>query len=231
MISICTCAFDENTLRTLNTSTYRQAALLLANVPLVSALCPCDMGVRDDRTRACMRCRCVLFCTTIFVVRVLLQMSIFWSRGIPWKEVVFEAAGVIPLSFASMAKGAFSGPDSMGTSLQIAGLVLFLFGTWLNVYPEWQRHCWKRTGNAGRLYTAGLFTLARHINYTGEIISFVGLSLTTGALWTLWVPGLMAVGMCTLSVREIEFYLSQKYREDWPTYTRDVPWLMIPWLY
>ena len=228
--------FDRNSefsvQTTFHVSTRRwQAALLLGNVPLATVLCDCETDTEQSTDSGCtFRCRCILFCTTIFVLRVLLQMSVFWARGIPWKEVIFEAGGVIPLSVASMAKGASSARAS-SQMLVIAGLVLFLFGTWLNLYPEWQRHQWKRAGNAGKLYTDGLFALARHINYTGEIASFVGLSFTTGALWTLWVPVVMAAGMCSFSVREIEFYLSQKYREDWPAYTRDVPYLMIPWLY
>ena len=66
-----------------------------------------------------------------------------------------------------------------------------------------------------KLLSSGLyrFSLARHINYTGEILSFVGFSLVTGALWTMWVPAVMGLGMCTLSIREIEFYLSQRYKD------------------
>lgn len=212
--------------------------MLVGNLPLAFLLCKCDKmdQSQSDQSSTCrFRCLCVLFCTAIFVLRVLFQMSVFWSRGIPWKEVIFEAGGVIPLSVGSMALGASGGSNYSNTHsklmLEMAGILVFLFGTWLNLYPEWQRHRWKRAGNAGRLYTGGFFAFARHINYTGEIISFVGFSFTTAALWTLWVPGVMALGMCSVSVREIEFYLDQKYKEEWPAYIRDVPWLMIPWLY
>ncbi|CAE7437510.1 dhcr7 [Symbiodinium pilosum] len=122
--------------------------------------------------------------------------------------------------------------QTRASSKGLAGLLVFLFGTWLNVYPEWQRHVWKREAcHQGRLYMGGLFSLARHINYTGEILSFVGFSLVTGALWTMWVPAVMGLGMCTLSIREIEFYLSQRYKEDWAVYIQQVPWLMIPGLF
>ena len=141
----------------------------------------------------------------------------------------FQAGCVIPISIASMARGASTAQmDSVG----LLGLSVFLLGTWLNVYPEWQRHIWKQQAcNQGRLYVEGLFSVARHINYTGEIVSFVGFSLVTGALWTMWVPLVMALGMCTLSIREIEFYLCQKYKEDWSKYVKSVPWLMIPGIF
>lgn len=144
--------------------------------------------------------------------------------------MVFEAGGVIPLSVASMAHGAAGCHRPMGC-YEALGLLVFFFGTWLNVYPEWQRHRWKSQGHVGQLYRRGLFSVARHINYTGEILSFVGFSFVTGVAWTLWVPVIMAAGMCTLSVREIEFYLSQRYHGEWAQFTVDVPWLMVPGLY
>lgn len=199
---------------------WTKVLLLCANIPLAAGTC-------NDGAR----CNSVLLCTVIFVIRVMFQMTWFWSRGIPWKEVVFEAGCVIPISIISMAKGAAAKTSHIDSS-GFWGLLVFLLGTWLNLYPEWQRHVWKRQScHQGRLYTEGLFSLARHINYTGEILSFVGFSLVTGASWTMWVPAAMALGMCTLSIREIEFYLSQRYKEDWPSYVKAVPWLMIPGIF
>lgn len=138
--------------------------MLVGNLPLAFLLCKCDKmdQSQSDQSSTCrFRCLCVLFCTAIFVLRVLLQMSVFCSRGIPWKEVIFEAGGVIPLSVGSMALGASGGSNYSNTHsklmLEMAGILVFLFGTWLNLYPEWQRHRWKRAGNAGRLYTGGFF--------------------------------------------------------------------------
>ena len=172
----------------------------------------------------------VVLCTIGFVLRILLQMSLFWSRSIPWKEVVFEAGGIIPISFASFAFGASERHD--GWHHVPVGLALFLFGTWLNVWSEWQRFVWKLDRrNQGHLYMTGLFGLARHINYTGEVVSFMGLSCVTGASWTLWVPVCMGAGMATFSVWEIEFYLAQRYRQEWPEYLVAVPYILVPGLW
>ena len=163
-------------------------------------------------------------------MRILLQMSLFWSRSIPWKEVVFEAGGIIPISFASFAFGASEQHD--GWHHVPVGLALFLFGTWLNVWSEWQRFVWKLDRrNQGHLYMTGLFGLARHINYTGEVVSFIGLSWVTGASWTLWVPVCMGAGMATFSVWEIEFYLAQRYRQEWQEYLVAVPYILVPGLW
>lgn len=170
-------------------------------------------------------------CTVGFVARIILQMAVFWSRSIPWKEVVLEAGGIIPVSIASLAYGASQSTQPLGLA-GIGAFALFLLGSWLNFWPEYQRHLWKlHPEHKGKLYRTGLFAVARHINYTGEILSFVGFALVTGALWTLWVPLVMGSGLATFSVWEIEFYLSQRYREDWPDYVKDVPYVLVPGVY
>jgi len=171
----------------------------------------------------------VLFCTAAFALRVQLQMTCFWRRSIPWREVVLEAGCIVPLSFASFGYGCTS---SGLRGADWAAFALFLVGTWLNLWPEWQRYQWKREPDRlGKLFTGSLFAYARHINYTGEILSFVGLALLTGSPWTLWVPAAMGAGMSTASVREIEFYLAQRYHKEWPAYCSKTPWILIPWVY
>lgn len=59
--------------------------------------------------------------------------------------------------------------------LDVAGGVIFIVGTYINLWPEYTRHVWKLDEkNKGKLYTQGLWKYARRINYTGEILSFVG---------------------------------------------------------
>ena len=54
-------------------------------------------------------------------------------------------------------------------------ILLYLFGSWLNTRSEYTRFVWKKLAkNKGRLYTKGLFKYAMHINYTGDIILFIG---------------------------------------------------------
>jgi len=203
---------------------WSKAALLLLNVPLVWV-------ITGGHTDPCPRQWPVMLCTGSFVARVLVQMAVFWSRSIPWKEVWLEAGGIIPLSVASLALGAARRPRASGWSLGGA-LMLFYGGTWLNVWPEYQRHRWKQEqGHEGRLYTGGLWSFVRHINYTGEMLSFFGYSWVTGAVWTLWVPTVMSLGLATVSVREIEFYLARKYGEEWKEYVSRVRHVMLPGLW
>merc|ERR1711974_331462 len=96
--------------------------------------------------------------------------------------------------------GAFGARRRRGAplgALELVGALLFLVGTYLNVWPEYARHLWKaHPENAGRLYTGGWFAVCRHINYFGEALSFVGFALVTAARWNLWVPLVMGEGSC-----------------------------------
>ena len=99
-----------------------------------------------------------------------------------------------------------------------------MVGTLLNVGSEAERHLYRRPG---RLYTAGLWTLARHINYGGEVLSFVGHALPCG-LGQLWVPFLMGVGMAYYSVPELDHYLAEKYGAEWRRYVAATRYSMFP---
>lgn len=245
------------------TYSLKTALLILCNI-----MCSYIVNVNLICTtfnRSCM----INTCCWIFSARVIIQMSFFWKRSIPWKEVLLESGGIIPMSLFTIACGcrgtvlclADKGFDVMhivsgwfelvshllsgGVYLPPSGchgnlldhqdylyLLLFFFGTYMNIWPEFQRYLWKkRPENAQRLYTGSLFAYARHINYTGEILSFVGLCLLTRNMWTLWVPICMGAGLATFSVWEIEFYLEQKYAKEWSKYCRDTNALLLPGLY
>ena len=58
-----------------------------------------------------------------------------------------------------------------GSVTDYLGLGLFALGSALETVSELQRKAFKaKESNKGKVYTGGLFSLARHINYTGEIL-------------------------------------------------------------
>lgn len=164
----------------------------------------------------------------VFVLRILIQMAFFWNRAISWIEVFAEAGGIIPLSLCTLAYGAKLSGGYIDPLLCAVSIALFCLGTWLNLYSEFQRYWWKRGGkHQGRLYTEGLFGYCRHINYFGEVLSFVGYGL--GSIWWgQWVPIVMGAGMAIWSVPEIDFYLERKYPKEWKSYVKKVPCQMFP---
>ena len=179
----------------------------------------------------------VLLYSFAFLARISIQMVFFWKRRITWNEVWAEAGGVIPLSLASFAYGASSEASAHSPldAWDAAACALFLFGTYLNVASELQRHLFKlRAENCGKLYTGGLFKYCRRVNYTGEILSFVGFAMATGPGWrifNMWVPFVMGGAMATFSKDEIEHYLSLRYKEQWVRYKTKTPHTLIPGVY
>ena len=167
----------------------------------------------------------------VFVIRVLIQMFAFWSRKIPWVEVWAEAGGVIPLSLASFAYGTYQRRHEDIGTMELASVPAFLLGTYLNLWPEYARYLWKlNPANKGKLYTLGFFAYCRHINYFGEVLSFVGFAMAS-AVSCMWVPLVMGFGMACWSVPELDYYLERKYPAEWKTYTEEVPWNMIPYVW
>merc|ERR1712217_464167 len=83
-----------------------------------------------NRPLVCPRRWPVFLCIVVFVVRVLCQMQWFWSRSIPWKEVVLEAGGIVPVSLASLAYGASMANWPLG-ALDLLAWLLFALGTYL----------------------------------------------------------------------------------------------------
>ena len=182
--------------------------------------------------RSTLRRQAVILYSSIFIARILVQMAFFWHRRILWTEVWAEAGGVIPLTLASFAYGASHSDNAPFEAWDVAGGALFIFGTWLNIYPEYQRHLFKSAPeNKGKLFTGGLWRYARRINYTGEIVSFIGFALATGPLYriyNLWVPLVMGAAMASYSTNEIEHYLHLRYGHHWTKYKKQVRWKLIP---
>ena len=81
------------------------------------------------------------------------------------------------------------------------------------------------------LYTKSLFKYARQINYTGEIISFIGYAGLTGSYYNMWIPILMGLGMIYWSSPELEWYLERKYTHSFRRWKNSTPYKFIPYIY
>lgn len=185
----------------------------------------------DERQVSVTREWLCLLCGVIFISRILIQMR-YWTRVVTWVEVFAEAGGVIPISLVSLALGVARRRGAPIGIIELIGLVLFVFGTSLNMEPEFTRNAWKSdVANKGRLYTGGLFALCRHINYFGEVVSFVGFALVSSAWWNLWIPIVMGAGLVFVSVPELDTYLAAKYPSEWPQYVEAVSCQMVPFVW
>ena len=84
--------------------------------------------------------------------------------------------------------------------------------------------------NKGRLYTEGLFGLAMHINYFGDIVLFSGLAMVTHRLSMLIIPLIMTMNFIFNIIPSLDKYLEKKYKDEFRDYSRKTKKL-IPMIY
>jgi protein-S-isoprenylcysteine O-methyltransferase Ste14 len=166
---------------------------------------------------------------SIYYLRLLLTWFVFLKRGIRWAE----AATIIPwlliidLTFALL--GGLN-PNPLGPAAVIA-LALFLLGSWMNSFAEYQRLRFKRDpAHRGHLYTGGLFRLCRHPNYLGDLLSFSGLALLTGRWPAFSIPILILFGFVFSNIPALDAHLHRHYGPPFDAYAAHTSRL-IPFLY
>ncbi len=83
------------------------------------------------------------------------------------------------------------------------------------------------------LLYSGFWKVSRHVNYLGEILMAVGLTLTLGypGRWVVWLYPLYYVVLLFPRERADERRCSEKYGDLWDEYVRAVPRRIVPWLY
>ena len=147
---------------------------------------------------------------SIYFFRLLFTQFVFLKRAVRWGEagmiVLWLMCIYLVLSLAGGTNSARMGAPGVG------GVVLFVFGSWMNSFAEYQRHVWKqRPENQGRLYTLGLFRYSRHPNYLGDVISFSGLCRMTGRWITTSIPLIMLAGFIFANIPMLDSHLHDHY--------------------
>lgn len=117
--------------------------------------------------------------------------------------------------------------------VQYVGISLFTVGLLTELVSELQRKAFKdNPANQGKLYTGGLFSLARHINYGGYTLWRTGLALTSGNYWLAALQFTWhMVDFTKRGAPELGNYCQKKYGEEWKRYERDVPNILIPYIW
>jgi protein-S-isoprenylcysteine O-methyltransferase Ste14 len=176
-----------------------------------------------------VRRTCLAAVLSIYYVRILFTEFVFLKRGVSWSEV-FTIAPWMLGNYLLLGIAGGRNAESFGLAA-IVGVVLFLLGSWMNSYAEYARHAWKRLPeNRGRLYTQGLFRYSRHPNYLGDLISFSGMCLISGAWLTGLIPVLMLAGFVFVNIPVLDSHLHDHYGAAFNEYARRTRRL-IPFLY
>ena len=172
---------------------------------------------------------CLALALTVYFLRLLFTQFAFLKRALGWGEAAMIAAWALCIYVLL----AIAGGTNAGTmrAAGAIGIVLFVFGSWMNSYAEYARHVWKqRPENQGRLYTLGLFRISRHPNYLGDLISFSGLCLIAGRWITAAVPIIMLAGFVFANIPMLDSHLRAHYRAAFDEYAARTRKL-IPFIY
>lgn len=163
----------------------------------------------------------------IYFLRLQVAVWVFQKRQWTWIETAIISM-VMPLAFYSFSEWNAL-PHEQPLWQALSALTLYGAGSFLNTAAEYARYRWK-LANPGKLYTHGLFSYARHINFLGEIMLFVGLAWFTGAAVALAIPLIMTLNFLGFVIPTLDAYLQHKYGNDYATYARTTKRL-IPSLY
>ena len=162
-------------------------------------------------------------------MRVLFTIFVFLQRGMGWREV-FTIAPWMLCIYLLLAIAGGTNAKALGVTAYI-GALLFVDGSSINSYAEYTRHIWKRRKeNHGHLYTGGLFKRTRHPNYLGDLVSFSGLCLISGAWVTAIIPLIMLAGFVFVNIPALDSHLHDHYGATFDEYARQT-WRLMPFVY
>ena len=168
-------------------------------------------------------------CLIIYVIRLQITVWMFQKRKWTWSETITIT---VLMTFVLYAFASVGGSNKQGVgAVEIIGILLYLSGSYINTHSEYYRHVWKlKEENKGRLYTEGLFSLAMHINYFGDIVLFTGLAMLTHSPSMLVIPLIMALNFVFYIIPSLDKYLEKKYKDEFRDYSKKTKRL-IPLIY
>ena len=171
----------------------------------------------------------MFICCFLYFFRFTVTLFVFIQRKISWAE-----AGLVSFLFFMMfyyfsaSTGNHSAPIDL---FDILGVFLFVVGSWINIFSDYQRFSWKRnTENKGRLYTFGLFKHAMHINYFGDALAYFGLALITHNIWCVAISIGMVVYFIGFEIPRLDEHLCRKYKSEFADYARRTK-KFVPFIY
>ena len=195
-----------------------------------------------------------LLVNAVFVLRFG-AMLCFVYRMVPWWEALATGVGMLVLQplFTGLCaqdllvKGRTEGTlkvkktgegekesggandqkakETARVGVDLVCVAIAIGGAVLSTVAEWQRSTYL-AANPGKLFTGGLFVHARHINYTGEVLLFMGWAMLTRSRFALLVPFFFYATFASLYAPDLDLHLSQKYPSEFKRYEAVTPSLV-----
>ncbi|KAF2702822.1 hypothetical protein K504DRAFT_474397 [Pleomassaria siparia CBS 279.74] len=115
----------------------------------------------------------------------------------------------------------------------IVGSVLYTTGILAEVISEVQRKRFKADAkNKGKVYTGGLWSMARHINYGGYTLWRAGFALAAGGwIWGGISGAFFFTDFATRAVPVLNEYCEKRYGAQWEQFKKQTPYRLIPGIY
>ena len=152
-------------------------------------------------------------------LRFGLTFLFFLERKIPLEEAVSVSFAFATYYVGFSLFAVYGG--GVSNTLLVAGLALFVIGSFFNTWSEFQRRRWKALPeHKGHLFTGGLFRLTRHPNYFGDCLWVLGYALVTGNAWALAIPVLLVVFFLFYNIPKLESHLSEHYGAEFEDYRK-----------
>lgn len=136
------------------------------------------------------------------------------------------------LLFLNRATSASVNGEGFPQTPLLVGMVLYATGMLIECTAETQRYLFKKDPkNKGKVYTGGLFGVARHINYMGFLLWKTGYAVAAGGYtWGLVNAAMLGYNF-TRCIPPLAHYCQERYGEQWEQYTRQTPYKMCPGIY
>jgi protein-S-isoprenylcysteine O-methyltransferase Ste14 len=162
----------------------------------------------------------LLSCSIIYLLRLFFTMFVFLKRKVPWLEEAIPISILIALVLFAFAYVGGKNDKSINI-IDIIGIFLYLCGSFLNTYSEYERNTWKKKPeNKGLLYTGGLFKYSMHINYFGDVILFTGFAMITQTIYMFLIPFFMTLNFIFFLIPALDAYLKKKYGREFIEYSK-----------
>jgi len=165
----------------------------------------------------------ILFLRLLFTLFVLLKRRFDWSE---FGGVVF-AVFIYQIIFGLLG----AGEEKTLDWLDGIGIVLFVLGSFLNTGSEIQRYFFKKNpANKGVLYTGGMFSLARHINYFGDSLWVTAWAILSRNIWSIFIPILITAMFVFVFIPALTKHLKSHYGEDFDAWAKRTK-AFVPFIY
>ena len=113
------------------------------------------------------------------------------------------------------------------------GVVLYVIGILVETGSETQRRLFKdKSENDGKVFTGGLFSLARHIDYSGYTCWRSAYAIACGGpVWGGLMMLFVGSDFANRGIPVLDQYCSKRYGQQWVKYKENVPWKLLPGIY